>query len=137
MLALFSLTLARSTGAFLLGPPPSGPEQIFWTVAVTLPLIWRRRFPAAVTLVVSVAFIAAQARSAPETQLASWALFAALYTLGAWGRDRRLSRRLRIGVIATMFVWLGIYSRPASTTIPPGRVRPRRRAGAPVARGAW
>ncbi|MER7891324.1 sensor histidine kinase [Micromonospora sp. NPDC094482] len=109
VLALFSLTLTRSTGAFLLGPPPSWPEQILWTVAVTLPLIWRRRFPATTTLVVSAAFIAAQARSAPETQLSSWALFAALYTLGAWGQDRRLARRLRIGVIATMFVWLGVY----------------------------
>ncbi|MEU5944991.1 sensor histidine kinase [Micromonospora sp. NPDC047465] len=109
VLALVSLTLARSTGAFLLGPPPSGPEQLFWTVAVTLPVIWRRRFPATTLLVVSVAFVAAQARSAPESQLSSWALFAALYSLGAWGPDRRLARRLRIGVIATMFAWLGIY----------------------------
>ncbi|MGS2618552.1 sensor histidine kinase [Micromonospora sp. LZ34] len=119
VLALFSLTLARSTGAFLLGPPPSGPEQVVWTVAVTLPLIWRRRFPVAVTLVISAAFIAAQARSAPETQLSSWALFAALYTLGAWGRDRRLSRRLRIGVIAVMFVWLGVYYATTIGSIPP------------------
>ncbi len=119
VLALFSLTLARSTGAFLLGPPPSGPEQVFWTVAVTLPLIWRRRFPAAVTLVISAAFIAAQARSAPETQLSGWALFAAIYTLGAWGRDRRQSRRLRVGVIATMFVWLGVYYATTIGSIPP------------------
>ncbi|MEU9506289.1 sensor histidine kinase [Micromonospora sp. NPDC048170] len=118
LLALVSLTLARSTGAFLLGPPPSGPEQVFWTVALTLPLIWRRRFPAAVTLVVSVGFIAAQARSAPETQLASWALFAALYSLGAWGPDRRLARRLRIGVITTMFVWLGAYYAVTLDSIP-------------------
>ncbi|MEU6076509.1 sensor histidine kinase [Micromonospora sp. NPDC047074] len=117
-LALFSLTLARSTGAFVLGPPPSGPEQLFWTVAVTLPLIWRRRFPATVTVVVSVAFVAAQARAAPETQLSSWALFAALYTLGAWGRDRRLSRRLRIGVIAVMFLWLGVYYVTSYSSIP-------------------
>ncbi|MER7460114.1 sensor histidine kinase [Micromonospora sp. NPDC126480] len=119
VLALFSLTLARSTGAFLLGPPPSGPEQVFWTIAVVLPLIWRRRFPATVTVVISAAFIAAQARSAPETQLSGWALFAALYTLGAWGRDRRLSRRLRIGVIATMFVWLGVYYATTIGSIPP------------------
>ncbi|MEU8300102.1 sensor histidine kinase [Micromonospora sp. NPDC048909] len=118
VLALFSLTLTRSTGAFLLGPPPSWPEQILWTVAVTLPLIWRRRFPATVTLVVSAAFIAAQARSAPETQLSSWALFAALYTLGAWGQDRRMARRLRIGVITTMFVWLGVYYAISIGSIP-------------------
>ncbi|MFI7607264.1 sensor histidine kinase [Micromonospora sp. NPDC049366] len=119
VLALFSLTLTRSTGAFLLGPPPSGPEQIFWTVAVTLPLIWRRRFPVAISLVIAAAFIAAQARSAPETQLSSWALFAAIYTLGAWGPDRRLSRRLRIGIIAAMFAWLGVYYAVTMGSIPP------------------
>ncbi|MEV6814433.1 sensor histidine kinase [Micromonospora sp. NPDC051296] len=107
-LALLSLTLARSTGAFLLGPPPSGLEQVFWTIAVPLPLIWRRRFPAATALVVSAAFIGSQARAVPEWQLSQWALFAAIFTLGAWGRDRRLSRRLRIGVIAAMYVWLGV-----------------------------
>ncbi|MEU4474693.1 sensor histidine kinase [Micromonospora sp. NPDC023888] len=120
VLALVSLTLARSTGAFLLGPPPSGPEQLLWTVAVTIPLIWRRRWPTATLLVVAVVFIAAQARSAPETQFSSWALFSALYTVGAWGQDRRLSRRLRIGVIATMFAWLGIYYAIMIDHIPPG-----------------
>ncbi|MEV2240882.1 sensor histidine kinase [Micromonospora sp. NPDC049891] len=107
-LALLSLTLARSTGAFVLGPPPSGVEQLFWTVAVPLPLIWRRRFPVAATLAVSAAFIGSQVRAVPEWQLSSWALFIAIYTLGAWGRNRRLSRRLRIGVIVAMFTWMGI-----------------------------
>ncbi|MBY8875361.1 sensor histidine kinase [Micromonospora sp. PLK6-60] len=107
-LALLSLTLARSTGTFLLGPPPSGLEQVLWTVAVPLPLIWRRRFPAATTLVIAAAFIGSQARAVPEWQLSQWALFGALYTLGAWGPDRRLSRRLRLGVIGAMFGWLGI-----------------------------
>ncbi|GAB3958465.1 hypothetical protein GCM10027614_76030 [Micromonospora vulcania] len=118
-LALVSLTLAHSAGAFLLGPPPSGPEQLLWTVAVTLPLVWRRRWPATTLLIVSAAFIAAQARSAPETQLSSWALFSALYTVGAWGPDRRLARRLRIGVIATMFAWLGVYYAVSIRHIPP------------------
>ncbi|MGW3605546.1 sensor histidine kinase [Micromonospora sp. NPDC005161] len=119
LLALVSLTLARSAGAFLLGPPPSWPEQLLWTVAVTLPLIWRRRRPAATLLIVAVAFIAAQARSAPETQFSSWALFCAIYTVGAWGQDHQLTRRLRIGVIATMFVWLGIYYAVTIDHIPP------------------
>ncbi|MEV4656262.1 sensor histidine kinase [Micromonospora sp. NPDC049301] len=120
LLALVSLTLARSTGAFLPGPPPSWPEQLLWTVAVTLPLVWRRRWPAATLLIVSMAFIAAQARSAPETQLSSWALFCVLYTVGAWGQDRRLARRLRVGVIATMFAWLGVYYALSVEHIPPG-----------------
>ncbi|WP_239095941.1 sensor histidine kinase [Micromonospora lutea] len=107
-IALLSLTLARSTGTFALGPPPSGVEQLIWTVAVPLPLIWRRRFPAVSALAVSVAFIGSQVRAVPEWQLSSWALFVAIYTLGAWGQDRRLSRRLRIGVIVAMFAWLGI-----------------------------
>ncbi|WP_433532520.1 histidine kinase [Micromonospora sp. CA-263727] len=107
-LALLSLTLARSTGAFLLGPPPSDLEQILWTVAVPLPLIWRRRYPAASALAVSAAFIGSQVRAVPEWQLSQWALFAAIFTLGAWGGNRRLARRLRIGVIAAMFAWLGI-----------------------------
>ncbi|MEU7751842.1 sensor histidine kinase [Micromonospora sp. NPDC049171] len=118
-LALVSLTLARSAGAFLLGPPPSGPEQLFWTVAVTLPLIWRRRWPAATLLIVSVVFVAAQARSAPETQFSAWAMFCVLYTAGAWGQDHRLARRLRIGVIITMFAWLGIYYAVTIDRIPP------------------
>ncbi|WP_434743650.1 sensor histidine kinase [Micromonospora sp. SH-82] len=108
VLALFSLTLTRSAGVFVLGPPPSGAEQVLWVVAVTAPLVWRRRFPEAVTLVTSVAFIAGQFRAAPESQVTSGALFAAIYALGAWGRNRQLARRLRIGVIATMFAWLGV-----------------------------
>ncbi|TDC43183.1 sensor histidine kinase [Micromonospora sp. KC213] len=118
VLALFSLTLARSTGAFLLGPPPSGPEQVFWAVAVTLPLLWRRRFPTVVMIVVAAAFIGSQARAAPETQLSGWALFAALYTLGAWGQNRRTARRVRAAVIAVMFVWLGIYHAVSYNSIP-------------------
>ncbi|MDG4809155.1 sensor histidine kinase [Micromonospora sp. WMMD1120] len=119
-LAVVSLTLARSAGMFLLGPPPSGLEQLFWTVAVTVPLIWRRRFPAATLLIVSVAYIAAQARSAPEHQISSGALFTTIYTVGAWSTDRRLARRLRIGVIVTMFVWLGVSYSVTLDNITPG-----------------
>ncbi|WP_027660912.1 sensor histidine kinase [Salinispora fenicalii] len=109
LLALASLTLTRGTGLFLLGPPPSFTEQLFWAVAVGLPLIWRRRFPVTTTLVISVAFVAAQARSAPETRVTAGVLFTAIYTLGAWGQDRRLAHRIRIGVIAAIFGWVGIW----------------------------
>ncbi|SCF31179.1 sensor histidine kinase [Micromonospora mirobrigensis] len=108
VLALFELTLARSTGAFLLGPPPSLAEQLWWTVAATAPLAVRRRYPATVAVLVSIAFVAGQARAVPLSQLPSGALFTALYTLGAWGTDRRLAGRIRVGVIAAMFGWLGV-----------------------------
>ncbi|MEU8069775.1 sensor histidine kinase [Micromonospora sp. NPDC049151] len=108
VLALFELTLAHSTGAFLLGPPPSLGEQVWWTVAVTAPLTVRRRWPATVAVLVSIAFIAGQARAVPLAQLPSGALFAALFTLGAWGADRRLAGRLRAGIIVAMFGWLAL-----------------------------
>ncbi|MFJ8580736.1 sensor histidine kinase [Micromonospora sp. NPDC093277] len=108
VLALFDLALARSTGAFPFGSPPSLAEQIWWSLAVTLPLVWRRRWPVATTVVISVAFIAGQVRAIPLTSLPSGALFAALYSLGAWGPDRRTAGRVRIGVIVAMFAWLGL-----------------------------
>ncbi|MCW3817464.1 histidine kinase [Micromonospora sp. DR5-3] len=108
VLALFDLALARSIGAFPFGSPPTLPEQVWWSLAVTAPLAWRRRWPVVTTVVISVAFIAGQVRSVPLTQLPSGALFAALYTLGAWGPDRRMAGRVRVGVIVAMFAWLGL-----------------------------
>ncbi|MER7008973.1 histidine kinase [Dactylosporangium sp. NPDC000555] len=105
---LVNLIMARSVGMFMSDRPPSLIEQVLWAVLVTLPLCWRRRSPEVITVVVAVAFIAGQVRHAPEQQLTSGALFAAIYTLGAWGRDHRRSSWLRGGVIAAMFAWLGI-----------------------------
>ncbi|MGI5241751.1 sensor histidine kinase [Dactylosporangium sp. CA-139066] len=105
---LLSLTLVRSVGFYAFGHPPAVFEQVLWAVLVTLPLCVRRRWPDAVAIVVSAAFIAGQVRHAPEQQLTSGALFAAIYTLGAWGRDHRRASWIRAGIIAAMFVWLGI-----------------------------
>jgi signal transduction histidine kinase len=107
-LTLLSLTLNSSAGAFVFGPPPSWPERVAWSIAITLPLAWRRRWPEAVALVVSAAFIAGQVRAVPEAQLTSGALFAALYTLGAWGRSHRVARRLQLGIVAAMFGFIAI-----------------------------
>lgn len=58
-------------------------------------------------------------RAVPEWQLSQWALFAAIFTLGAWGRDRRLSRRVRVGVIVAMFLWLAISYAINLSSLPP------------------
>ena len=106
--ALFNLVMAARTGYLQAAHTPSWTERILWACAFTLPLIPRRRYPATVAFVIAVMFVAAQVRSVPETQIASAALCAALYTLGAWGRDRVVARFLRLGIIAAMFVWLAV-----------------------------
>ncbi|MEV4417606.1 sensor histidine kinase [Catellatospora sp. NPDC049609] len=117
-MALFNLTLANSAG-MTFGPPPSLPEQVLWTVAVAAPLAVRRRLPLTVALVISVAFVAAQFRAAPEQQVTSGVLFCAIYTAGAWGRDHRRSRQVRAGIVAAMFVWLLISCWMSLDSIPP------------------
>jgi signal transduction histidine kinase len=107
-MTLLNLTLTRSVGSYAFGHPPPVFEQVLWAALVTLPLCVRRRWPDAVAIVVSAAFIVGQVRHAPEQQLTSGALFAAIYTLGAWGRDHRRASWIRGGIIFAMFVWLGV-----------------------------
>ncbi|MFC6094627.1 sensor histidine kinase [Saccharothrix lopnurensis] len=105
--ALAMTVLVNSMGTLAFGRAPSLGEQLFWSVAVTAPLVVRRRFPFAVLLVVGVLFIAAQIRQVGDGFVPSVALFAAIYTSGAWERSRVLARWSRIGVIVAMFAWLG------------------------------
>jgi signal transduction histidine kinase len=106
--AVVNVTAIRSMGMFIFGKPPSAVEHYAWALAVTLPLIWRRTRPEIVLLIVAPVFIAGQVRGTQETQIASGAIFAAIYALGAWGRRRDRARWLRVVAIASMFVWLGI-----------------------------
>jgi signal transduction histidine kinase len=105
-LTLLNMTLATSSGALIFSHVPALPEQVFWTVAISLPLCWRRRWPEAVAIIVSAAFIGGQIRSSPEQQLTTGVLFAAIYALGAWGRDRRRAKWIRVAIIAAMFVFI-------------------------------
>lgn len=117
--AVLNLTLINSAGRFFLGAPPPWPEQVFWTLACTVPLAVRRRWPAAVALAISAAFIAAQVRQSPEQQVSSGALYAAVYTVGAWSADRVRARRVRIVIIAAMFAWLAVSAALTVTDLPP------------------
>ena len=104
--ALGMTVLINSMGAFAFGTAPGLTEQIIWSAALPVPLAWRRRYPFAVLVVVSALFIAAQARQIGDNFVPSIVLFLALYTEGAWQRNRTIASWSRIGVIAVMFGWL-------------------------------
>jgi signal transduction histidine kinase len=104
---LFSLVLSHSAGiSYSDQAGPGTAEEIAWALAVSLPLMARRRYPVAVLIVVSIAFMGLQARFVPESFASSICLFVALYTAGAWGRDRRITDAARTLVVIAMFAWL-------------------------------
>ncbi|GAA4948118.1 sensor histidine kinase [Actinoplanes utahensis] len=106
--AVVNLFLARGAKILESEYAAALPEQICWVVATTLPLMFRRTHPDVVAVVIAVAFIGGQFRGSQEQQVTSGALFAAIYALGAWGRNRRRSRYLRLGIVAAMFAWLAV-----------------------------
>ncbi|MEU4626257.1 sensor histidine kinase [Actinoplanes sp. NPDC023801] len=104
--ALVNLFLARRAGMFEFPHRAPPAEQICWVLATTLPLVLRRAHPDVVAVGIAVAFVGGQLRGSQEQQVTTGALFAAIYTLGAWGRHRNRSRYLRLGIIVGMFGWL-------------------------------
>jgi signal transduction histidine kinase len=78
-------------------------EQFAWGFALTLPLVVRRRFPIAVLIVVGVLYIAGVLRRVDDNLVPSLALFIAMYSVGAWERNRTIARWSRIAVIVVMF----------------------------------
>jgi signal transduction histidine kinase len=111
--------LINSMGAFVQGSAPSLGEQLAWGVALTVPLLVRRRFPATVVLVVAAVVIAGQARQVGDNLGPSIALFLAMYSLGAWGPNRPVARWVRIGVIVVMFAYIGFNFYRALSGPPP------------------
>lgn len=102
-----SMVLSRSAGLGFDDGVRAGPgEQLAWALAMALPLCLRRRYPLPVLVACSIAFIGMQSRFVGESTMSSISLFIALYTAGAWGRDRRITSAVRIVVIVVMFSWL-------------------------------
>lgn len=102
--ALLSTVLWRIAGMY---DEPAAPWlSVLLLALVTGPLAVRRRWPSTVLLVVAVAFVSVAGFSVPETLVANIALFYALYSVGAWGPDRRRASWARGLVIAGMLIWL-------------------------------
>jgi len=76
--------------------------------ALTLPLALRRRFPAVVAVIASVAYFVGQQFGVAEYLFTNIALFIAIYSVGAWSRHRRTAILVRVGIIIAMFVWIAV-----------------------------
>ncbi len=115
------------------------PAPVWLTALVVLgyalPLAVRRRFPAVVAIVVSAAFFVGGQFNAPEALFTNIALFIAIYTLGAWGRDRRLANIVRAVIVVGMFVW--IFVNIAITTADPEMMPGFSRSGLFSELAAW
>ncbi|WP_309082596.1 sensor histidine kinase [Microbacterium sp.] len=89
-----------------------GDEQApMWTAlvsvaAVSAPLAVRRRWPAAVAIVVALVFFVSVTLHVPEMYVLNIAMFVAFYTVGAWMPNRRAAMIVRVAIIIGMFVWL-------------------------------
>ncbi|MFT4136418.1 MAG: sensor histidine kinase [Microbacterium sp.] len=79
---------------------------LVYAVVISAPLAVRRRWPAAVAVVVCVAYFAGGSLHVPEIYAGSIAMFIALYTVGAWSADRRRAAVVRIALSIGMIVWL-------------------------------
>jgi signal transduction histidine kinase len=75
---------------------------------LTVPLAFRRRYPEVVAVIVSVGFFFAIQLKVPELLFVNIALFVAIYTVGAWGRNRRVANVVRGVIILAMFVWIAV-----------------------------
>lgn len=101
---LLSSVLYRIAG-FYENPAP-GWATIPLAVGLSVPLIWRRRFPALVAGAVAATFVIGQVFEVPEALIGNIALFIAFYSVGAWDPNRLRAHVARLGITAVMVVWL-------------------------------
>lgn len=103
-LGILALLLFRVIGFY---EEPAGPAVSLMCIALgTLPLALRRRCPSVVAVVISAAMVLIGELQVPETLMINISLFLALYTVGAWSRDRRRAAAVQWSVIAVMMIWL-------------------------------
>lgn len=98
-----SLVLFRATGTY--GDTP-GWQSMLWVVGVTMPLAFRRRWPEAVAVVSSLAFVAAFVFETGEMLFSQICLFVSIYSVGAWGRNRRVATVVRAVIVSGMLAWV-------------------------------
>lgn len=98
-----SVSLSRSAGAFADSPVWLA---IVWVPLITLPLIWRRRWPEMVAVVVSLVFSGGAMLGVGDVLFSNICLYAAIFSIGAWSQNRTAATWTRIVIVTGMFLWL-------------------------------
>ena len=102
--SILSLVLGRAIG---LWPEPADPAVSAGILALTtLPLAFRRVWPVPVLAVLGVAFLLIGELQVPEVTVSNIALFMAIYSVGAWERNRTRANVARGILVAAMGIWL-------------------------------
>ncbi|MBO0811378.1 MAG: hypothetical protein J2P23_04950 [Microlunatus sp.] len=102
--------------------------ELLWSVAVTLPLAWRRVQPIIVAVAVAALYMAGGIAFGMALFFPMIALFVGFYTVGAWEPDRQRAAWTRLVITGAMFIWLMISIFVYATGD---------RAGEPVATGPF
>ncbi|GAA2225282.1 sensor histidine kinase [Herbiconiux moechotypicola] len=79
---------------------------LIWAVVIAGSLAFRRLAPELTALVVAATFVVGQYAGVYEQLFANICLFVALYSLGAWGRNRLLATVERVIITVGMVLWL-------------------------------
>lgn len=93
----------------LYGPEAQYADPWVWVVGIglaTLPLALRRIAPTAVAVLVSAGFFVCGQFGVPDSLIVQISMFLALYSIGAWERNRSLALYSRLGIITLMFAWV-------------------------------
>ncbi|MBM7026280.1 sensor histidine kinase [Clavibacter zhangzhiyongii] len=108
-LVMLVLTTGSCTLYYAIGMYPTRPPMwviAVWILLMTGPLALRRLQPEAVTLVIGATFIVGAYQFVPEVLFSNIAMFIAMYSLGAWGRNRLRANIVRGVIVVGMFAWL-------------------------------
>ncbi|MDJ0339738.1 sensor histidine kinase [Cryobacterium sp. PH31-O1] len=98
-----SVSLGRSAGAFADSPVWL---VLVWVPLISLPLIWRRRWPEVIALLVAMTFAGGAILGVGDVLFSNIALYIAIFSVGASSRNRTFATWTRIAIVVGMFTWL-------------------------------
>jgi signal transduction histidine kinase len=79
---------------------------VVWSALLGAPLAVRRRYPVITGTLVVAVFLGMQITEVGDRLVSQVAVVVALYTIGAWGRDRDVARVATTAVTALALVWM-------------------------------